>query len=161
MDWDYPGTNVPSTVLGAAEGLGTNRMDEIELTGAPLDQVKRRFRRQSTILQGQYPNVNVVMGSTCEAGCKAIVRIQLDQLKADGTLARLERPLMIFTGLQFEQHINETGGWRRARGGRLRQAHAGEISRTRGIGANARSTRTARRSGPTGPTWESRITCGI
>ena len=30
--------------------------------------------------------MNVVMGSTCEAGCKAIVRIQLDQLKADGTL---------------------------------------------------------------------------
>ena len=26
------------------------------------------------------------MGSTCEAGCKAIVRIQLDQLQADGTL---------------------------------------------------------------------------
>ena len=24
MDWDNPGTNVPSTVLGAAEGLGTN-----------------------------------------------------------------------------------------------------------------------------------------
>ena len=55
MDWDYPGTNVPSTVLGAAEGLGTNRMDEIELTGVPIDKVKRRFRRQNTILQGQYP----------------------------------------------------------------------------------------------------------
>ena len=79
MDWDDPGTNVPSTVLGAAEGLGTNQMDEIELTGAPLDKVKRRFRRQNTVLQGQFPNVNVVMGSTCEAGCKAIVRMQLDQ----------------------------------------------------------------------------------
>ena len=33
MDWDDPGTNVPSTVLGAAEGLGTNHMDEIELAG--------------------------------------------------------------------------------------------------------------------------------
>ena len=43
------------------------------------------------------------MGSTCEAGCKAIVRIQLDQLKADGTLGRLKRPLYVFTGLQFEQ----------------------------------------------------------
>jgi uncharacterized protein (DUF362 family) len=103
MDWDEPGTNVPSTVLGAAEGLGTNRMDEIELTGVPLDLVKRRFRRQKTTLQGQYPNVNVVMGSTCEAGCKAIVRIQLDQLQADGTLAKLKRPLHVFTGLQFEQ----------------------------------------------------------
>jgi uncharacterized protein (DUF362 family) len=110
MDWDYPGTNVPSTVLGAAEGLGTNDMDEIELLGAPLDKVKRRFKRQNTVLQGQFKNVNLVMGSTCEAGCRAIVRIQLDQLKADGTLDRLEKPLTIFTGLQFEQHIKEVPG---------------------------------------------------
>src|SRR5215467_10913635 len=54
MDWDEPGTNVPSTVLGAAEGLGTNNMDEIELAGAPLDQVKRRFRRQNSMVQGHH-----------------------------------------------------------------------------------------------------------
>jgi uncharacterized protein (DUF362 family) len=110
MDWDYPGTNVPSTVLGAAEGLGTNLMEEIELKGAPIDRVKRRFKRQHTVLQGQYPNVNVIMGCTCEAGCKAIVRIQLDQLKADGTLAKLKRPLYVFTGLQFEQQILPVDG---------------------------------------------------
>jgi hypothetical protein len=50
------------------------------------------------------------MGSTCEAGCKAIVRIQLDQLQADGTLERLEKPLTIFTGLQFEKHIDKVEG---------------------------------------------------
>lgn len=103
MDWDEPGTNVPSTVLGAAEGLGTNKMEEIQLTGAPLDKVKRRFRRQNNVLQGPFPNVNVVMGSTCEAGCRAIVRMQLDQALADGTLAKLKRPLHVFTGLQFEE----------------------------------------------------------
>jgi hypothetical protein len=32
MDWDYPGTNAPAAVLGAAEGLGTNRLEEIEIT---------------------------------------------------------------------------------------------------------------------------------
>jgi uncharacterized protein (DUF362 family) len=101
MDWDNPGSNVPSTVLGAFEGLGTNRMDEIELRGVPLDRVKRRFRRQNNVLQGQFPNVHVTMGNTCEAGCRAILRIQLDQLQADGTLEKLERPLHIFTGLQF------------------------------------------------------------
>jgi len=110
MDWDYPGTNVPSTVLGAAEGLGTNKMEEIELSGVPIAQVKRRFKRQNTVLQGQYPNVNLVMGSTCEAGCRAIVRIQLDQLQADGTLARLKRPLYVFTGLQFEEKITHVDG---------------------------------------------------
>ena len=110
MDWDYPGTNVPSTVLGAAEGLGTNKMEEIELSGPPIAQVKRRFKRQNTVLQGQYPNVNLIMGSTCEAGCRAIVRIQLDQLQADGTLAKLKRPLYVFTGLQFEEKITEVDG---------------------------------------------------
>jgi uncharacterized protein (DUF362 family) len=110
MDWDYPGTNVPSTVLGAAEGLGTNKMDEIEIIGPPIAQVKRRFKRQNTVLQGQYPNVNLIMGSTCEAGCRAIVRIQLDQLQADGTLAKLKRPLYVFTGLQFEERITEVDG---------------------------------------------------
>jgi uncharacterized protein (DUF362 family) len=109
MDWENPGTNVASTVLGAAEGLGTNRMDEIEVTGVAIDKVKRRFRRQNTILTGQFPNVNITMGNTCEAGCKAIVRIQLDQLHADGTLDKLERPLHIFTGLQFHD-IKEVDG---------------------------------------------------
>jgi hypothetical protein len=110
MDWDYAGTNVPSTVLGAAEGLGTNNLEEIELKGVPVDRVKRRFKRQNTVLQGQYPNTQVIMGSTCEAGCRAIVRIQLDQLKADGTLAKLKRPLYVFTGLQFEERIQPVDG---------------------------------------------------
>lgn len=110
MDWDEPGTNVPSTVLGAAEGLGTNLLDEIEIAGAPLASVKRRFRRANTTLQGVFPNVNLIMGSTCEAGCKAIVRMQLDQLKADGTLAKLKRPLYVFTGLQFEERFTELDG---------------------------------------------------
>ena len=79
MDWDEPGTNTPSTVLGAAEGLGTNNLEDIDLVGVPVDSVKRRFRRQNTALQGLHPNVRVIMGSTCEAGCKAIVRIQLDR----------------------------------------------------------------------------------
>ncbi|MDE3199242.1 MAG: DUF362 domain-containing protein, partial [Acidobacteriota bacterium] len=103
MDWDEPGTNVPSTVLAAAEGLGTNNLAEIDLAGAPLERVKRRFRRPNNRLQGPFPNVNVVMGSTCEAGCKAIVRMQLDQALEDGTLAKLKRPLYVFTGLQFEE----------------------------------------------------------
>jgi hypothetical protein len=55
------------------------------------------------VLQGQYPNVNIVMGSDCDAGCKAIVRIQFDQLQADGTLETLKRPLYVFAGEQFEK----------------------------------------------------------
>src|SRR5215207_9923473 len=72
--------------------------------------VRCAFKRRTTVLRVQFKNVNLVVGSTCEAGCRAIVRIQLDQLKADGTLDRLEKPLTIFTGLQFEQHIKEVPG---------------------------------------------------
>jgi uncharacterized protein (DUF362 family) len=110
MDWDNPGTNAPATVLGAAEGLGTNRMEEIELAGVPLDQVKRRFKRQDTVLQGKFPNVSLVVGSACEPGCRVLVRMALDQVFADGTLSKLKRPLYIFTGLQFEDHIRQVDG---------------------------------------------------
>ena len=110
MDWDDPGTNAPATVLAAAEGLGTNRMEEIEIGGVPVDRVKRRFKRQDTVLQGKFPNVNLVVGSACEPGCRALVRMALDQLQADGTLGKLQRPLHIFTGLQFENHIQKVDG---------------------------------------------------
>ena len=38
------------------------------------------------------------------------MRIQLDQLQADGTLRQLKRPLYVFTGLQFEQQIQPVDG---------------------------------------------------
>ena len=110
MDWDYPGTNAPATILGAADGLGTNRLHEIEIAGVPIDQAKRRFKRSNTAVHGQYPNVNVIMGSDCDAGCKAVVRIQLDQLQADGTLEKLKRPLYVFAGIQFEPHVKPSDG---------------------------------------------------
>ena len=110
MDWDYPGTNAPATVLAAAEGLGTNLMDEIELSGPPIASVKRKFRRQDTVLQGKFPNVNLIVGSACEPGCRVLVRMALDQVLVEGTLAKLKRPLYIFTGSQYEDHITELDG---------------------------------------------------
>lgn len=110
MDWDAPGTNAPATVLAAAEGLGTNRMEEIALAGVPVDQVKRRFRRQDTVLQGKFPNVKLVVGCACEPGCRVLVRMALDQVLEDGTLAKLKRPVHIFTGLQFERNITPEDG---------------------------------------------------
>jgi uncharacterized protein (DUF362 family) len=110
MDWDNPGTNAPAVVLAAAEGLGTNRLDEIELAGVPIAQVKRRFKRQDTVLQGKFPNVNLVVGSACEPGCRVLVRMALDAVLADGTLDKLKRPLYIFTGLQFDGNIEPKDG---------------------------------------------------
>lgn len=101
MGWERPGS-VQSTVLAAAQGLGTNRLEEIELRGDPLDKVKRDFRKRDITLEGAFPNVNIIRGSACEAGCRVLVRMALDAVYADGTLARLTKPLNIFTGLVFE-----------------------------------------------------------
>ena len=65
MQWDNPG-NLPSTVMGAAEGLGTNKPEEIELKGVPVEKVSRHFNRQDTVLCGKFKNVNVIVGSACE-----------------------------------------------------------------------------------------------
>ncbi|MCL2477963.1 MAG: DUF362 domain-containing protein [Treponema sp.] len=110
MDWDNPGKNAPATVLAAFEGLGTNNMDEIEILGVPINQVKRKFRRQDTILQGIFPNVNVVVGSACEPGCRVLVRMALDACLQSGTLRKLKRPLTIFTGLQFKPYLDKLDG---------------------------------------------------
>jgi hypothetical protein len=60
----------------------------------------------SAATTGMFPNLNVVLGSTCEAGRRAT---QLDQALDDATLAKLTRPLHVFTGLQFEE-IKPVGG---------------------------------------------------
>ena len=101
MGWETPGL-VQSTVLAAAQGLGTNKMDEIELLGVPLEEAVRPFRKRDITLEGAFPNVNIIRGSACEAGCRVLVRMALDAVYADGTLAKLKEPLNIFTGLVFE-----------------------------------------------------------
>ncbi|MDR1538373.1 MAG: DUF362 domain-containing protein [Clostridiales bacterium] len=110
MDWENPGKNAPATVLAAFEGLGTNNLEEIELLGAPIEQVKRKFRKKDTILQGIFPNVNVVVGSACEPGCRVLVRMALDELLVTGKLSQLKRPVTIFTGLQFEPYLSKVEG---------------------------------------------------
>lgn len=111
MGWEYPGTNAPATVLAASEGLGTNKLEEINLTGAPLDAVKRNFKRPNLALQGKFPNVFAVMGAACEPGCRAAI-IAFDQLYVEGTLSKLKRPLYVFMGLQFaeQNHIRALDG---------------------------------------------------
>ena len=101
MDWDNPGRNAPACSLAAFEGLGTNDWNNIEVVGKSIDSVKRRFKRPETYLQGPFPNVNVIMGSACEPGCRVLVRMALDSCLVNGALAALKRPLTIFVGKQF------------------------------------------------------------
>jgi uncharacterized protein (DUF362 family) len=109
MDWEDPGS-VPATQLAAAQGLGTNKMEEIELVGVPLDSVKRRFKKPDTAMEGVFPNVEVICGAACVPGCRALVRMALDALLVDGTLSRLKRPLTIFVGKQFEPLVRDVEG---------------------------------------------------
>jgi hypothetical protein len=111
MDWDKPGTNAPATILAAAEGLGTNKLEEINLAGAPLDKVKRKFTHPNLAIQGKFPNVNVIAGAACEPGCRSLI-IGFDQLHVEGTLDKLKRPLYVFMGLQFpeQNHIKNLDG---------------------------------------------------
>ncbi len=109
MGWDDPGS-VPATRLAAAEGLGTNKLAEIEIAGRSIESVQRKFRRPDTTLQGIFPKVNVVVGAACEPGCRALVRMALDSLYVDGTLERLKRPLTIFVGKQFAPLLTDVEG---------------------------------------------------
>lgn len=110
MGWEDPGSNAPYIQLAASQGLGTNRMDEIECVGVPWGKVARRFKKPDTRLQGVFPNVNVIVGAACVPGCTALVRMALDALYVDGTLAKLKRPLTIFTGKQFEPLVKDAQG---------------------------------------------------
>ena len=109
MDWDNPGS-APSTVMGASEGLGTNRLEEIEIVGDPIAMCKRKFRHQDTVLAGKFRNVNIFGAAACEPGCRVLVRMALDALHVGGTLDQLKRPLNIFVGVQNEPHLRQVEG---------------------------------------------------
>ena len=47
---------------------------------------------------------------TQRPGCRVLVRMAMDACHADGTLAKLKRPLHIITGLQFEPLITALEG---------------------------------------------------
>ena len=110
MGWENPGENTPYIELAATQGLGTNRMDDIDVVGASLADVGRPFKKPDTRLQGIFPNVDVVVGAACVPGCTALVRMALDALKVDGTLVKLDRPLTVFTGKQFAPLVRDAEG---------------------------------------------------
>ena len=101
MDWEEPGS-APSTVMGAADGLGTNKLEEIEIVGTPIAKVRRRFKKHSQVMHGKFPNVRIFGSSASEPGDKALVRMNLDALYVQGVLQKLKRPLNIFVGAQSE-----------------------------------------------------------
>jgi uncharacterized protein (DUF362 family) len=57
--------------------LGVATLDQIEVVGTPIEQVKRHFRRGNINLIGVHPKVQVYMGRTCD-GCLHFTRTGLD-----------------------------------------------------------------------------------
>lgn len=109
MEWPNPG-NLPSTIMGAADGLGTNKIEEIELKGVPVEKVSRFFNRQDSVLCGKFKNVNVIAGNACEPGCRVMVRMGLDAAYVSGLLDKLREPITIFVGVQWEPYITDVKG---------------------------------------------------
>ena len=134
MDWDYPGTNVPSTVLGAAEGLGTNQMDEIELTGRAGRKGEAPVPRQNTILQGQYPEREGGHGLDLRS------RLPGDRPHPAGSAegrrhARPTQAPAVHLHRPAVRTDDQPRRWRCDRGRRLRQSRCSNDSPTRSIGA--------------------------
>ncbi|MDY6913103.1 MAG: DUF362 domain-containing protein [Planctomycetota bacterium] len=64
------------------EGLGEGRLEEIQVVGARIDDVKRFFRRGTCSMVGVHPKVDVYTGGAC-VGCLGFARTGLDPILAD------------------------------------------------------------------------------
>jgi len=68
---------VPMLRGAEVAGLGVATLDQIEVVGTPIDQVRRHFRRGNINLVGIHPKVQVYMGRACD-GCLHFTRTGLD-----------------------------------------------------------------------------------
>ncbi|MDW7740094.1 MAG: DUF362 domain-containing protein [Bacillota bacterium] len=63
-------------------GLGEGRLENIEVIGKSIEEVKRYFRRGSIDMSGLHPKIEAYYGSAC-TGCMALTRTGLDPWLAD------------------------------------------------------------------------------
>ena len=68
---------VPAVRIAATDGLGVREMEEIEVVGSPLAEVRRFFKRPMNDPTGLIPGINVVVQQTCP-GCFVNIRGALD-----------------------------------------------------------------------------------
>ncbi|NQS97323.1 MAG: DUF362 domain-containing protein [candidate division Zixibacteria bacterium] len=77
-----------STRLAHTAGLGEMNLEAIDLRGAPLEEVKRYFKRPVVSSMGAYPNCDVYELGAC-VGCMSSLRHALDKLHYGGELAAI------------------------------------------------------------------------
>jgi uncharacterized protein (DUF362 family) len=66
-------------------GLGVATLDQIEVVGTAIEQVKRSFRRGNINLVGVHPKIQVYMGRACD-GCLHFTRTGMDVYLANPDL---------------------------------------------------------------------------
>jgi uncharacterized protein (DUF362 family) len=74
------------TKVAYERGLGEMNLDRIPIVGAPLESVKRRFKRVEEDDRVIYPNVQIVHSEGTCTGCKVAIMSSLFDMKNKGIL---------------------------------------------------------------------------
>jgi hypothetical protein len=86
------------------EGLGEMNLDKIDIRGAQISDVQRRFKRPVLSASGIYEKILSVEGGACK-GCLSAMRHALDKLNREGGLDKLP-PFTIYTGVPMPNMKN-------------------------------------------------------
>jgi len=86
------------------EGLGVNKLEEIDIQGAELKKIQRRFRRPVLSGTGIYPNLLCIEGGSCK-GCLSALRHALDKLNREGLMEKIP-PFTIYVGVPMPNAKN-------------------------------------------------------
>ena len=78
------------TKIAYERGLGEMNLDKIAIAGAPLESVKRRFKRVEEDDRIIYPNVKIVHSEGTCTGCKVAIMSSLFDMKNKGILDQAE-----------------------------------------------------------------------
>ena len=78
------------TKIAYERGLGEMNLDKIAIAGAPLESVKRRFKRVEEDDRIIYPNVQIIHSEGTCTGCKVAIMSSLFDMKNKGILDQAE-----------------------------------------------------------------------
>ena len=78
------------TKIAYERGLGEMNLDKIAIVGAPLESVKRRFKRVEEDDRIIYPNVQIIHSEGTCTGCKVAIMSSLFDMKNKGILDQAE-----------------------------------------------------------------------
>ena len=92
---------VPMLRAAEMKGLGVATLEEIEVFGAPIEKLKRPFRRGNIHLIGLHPKIDVFMGGACD-GCLHFTRTGLDVYLANPKLMEGVEKITFIIGKEAE-----------------------------------------------------------